>query len=143
RVDKTPSEPTEPLLRVDGLTVTDDRGLEAVHDVSFEVRAGEIVGIAGVDGNGQTELVDALTGLRRPTSGRIVVAEKDITGRGARGSFEAGEGHIPEDRHRYGLVLDFNLAENLALHDYRREPDSKFGWLFPRRLLSRARRLLG
>ena len=142
RVEKPPSEPGEPLLQVNGLSVTDDRGLEAVHDVSFDVRAGEIVGIAGVDGNGQSELVDALTGLRRPTSGRIVVAGKDITGRGARSSFDAGEGHIPEDRHRYGLVLDFNLAENLALHDYRREPDSKIGWLFPKRLLSRARRLL-
>src|SRR5438876_800654 len=142
RVEKPPSEPGEPLLQVNGLSVTDDLGLEAVHDVSFDVRAGEIVGIAGVDGNGQSELVDALTGLRRPTSGRIVVAGKDITGRGARSSLDAGEGHIPEDRHRYGLVLDFNLAENLALHDYRREPDSKFGWLFPKRLLSRARRLL-
>ena len=142
RVEKTASQPGEALLQVNGVSVKDDRGLEAVHGVSFEVRAGEVVGIAGVDGNGQSELVDALTGLRRPTSGRIVVAGKDVTGRGARSSFDAGEGHIPEDRHRYGLVLDFSLAENLALHDYRREPDSRFGWLFPNSLLRRARSLL-
>jgi ABC-type uncharacterized transport system ATPase subunit len=110
--------------------------------VSFEVRAGEIVGIAGVDGNGQSELVDALTGLRRPTSGQVLVGDKDVTGHGARAAFDAGEGHIPEDRQRRGLVLDFSLAENIALHDYRAEPDSKFGWLFPGRLLSRAARLL-
>jgi general nucleoside transport system ATP-binding protein len=142
RVDKEPSQPAEPLLRVEGLTVLDDRGLEAVRDVSFEVRAGEIVGVAGVDGNGQTELIDAITGLRRPSAGRILVGDADVTGLGARDVIEAGEGHIPEDRQRRGLVLDFTLAENLALHDYRHEPDSKLGWLFPRRLLARARRLL-
>ena len=142
RVEKKPSEPGKPLLQVQGLEVQDDRGLEAVRDVSFDVRGGEIVGIAGVDGNGQTELVEALTGLRRPASGRVRVGETDITGHGPRASFEAGQGHIPEDRHRRGLVLDFSLAENIALHDYRREPESRFGWLFPRRLVSRARKLL-
>jgi ABC-type uncharacterized transport system ATPase subunit len=142
RVEKSPAEPGEPVLRVRDLNVRDDRDLEAVRDVSFEVRAGEIVGIAGVDGNGQSELVDALTGLRRPTSGQVLVGDKDVTGHGARAAFDAGEGHIPEDRQRRGLVLDFSLAENIALHDYRAEPDSKFGWLFPGRLLSRAARLL-
>jgi simple sugar transport system ATP-binding protein len=142
RVEKTPAEPGEPLLRVKDLNVTDERDLDAVRNVSFEVRAGEIVGIAGVDGNGQSELVDALTGLRRPSSGHVIVGDKDVTGQGARVSFDAGEGHIPEDRHRRGLVLDFSLAENIALHDYRAEPDSRFGWLFPGRLTARARRLL-
>ena len=112
----------------------DDRELEAVKGVSFEVRAGEIVGIAGVDGNGQSELVDALTGLRKPATGKVIVSGTDITGQGARAAFDAGEGHIPEDRQRRGLVLDFTLAENIALHDYRNAPESKFGWLFPRRL---------
>jgi ABC-type uncharacterized transport system ATPase subunit len=142
RVEKSPAEPGEPLLRVKDLTVTDERDLEAVRNVSFEVRAGEIVGIAGVDGNGQSELVDAITGLRRPSSGQVLVGDKDVTGHGARASFEAGEGHIPEDRQRRGLVLDFSLAENIALHDFRAEPDSKFGWLFPGRLSARAKRLL-
>ena len=142
RVEKSPADPGEPLLRVKDLSVTDERDLEAVRNVSFEVRAGEIVGIAGVDGNGQSELVDALTGLRRPSSGQVLVGDKDVTGQGARVSFDAGEGHIPEDRHRRGLVLDFSLAENIALHDYRAEPDSRFGWLFPGRLTKRARDLL-
>jgi general nucleoside transport system ATP-binding protein len=142
RVEKKPAEPGEPLLRVEGLSARDERGLDAVRDVSFEVRAGEIVGLAGIDGNGQTELVEALTGLRKPVSGRVLIGDKDVTGRGARVSFDAGEGHIPEDRHRRGLVLDFTLAENIALHDYRHQPDSRWGWLYPRRLVRRARRVL-
>ena len=120
----------------------DDRELEAVKGVSFDVRAGEIVAIAGVDGNGQSELVDALTGLRKPVEGKVIVSGTDVTGQGARASFDAGEGHIPEDRQRRGLVLDFTLAENIALHDYRNAPESKFGWLFPRRLTDRAKTLL-
>jgi ABC-type uncharacterized transport system ATPase subunit len=142
QIDKKPASPGEPLLQVEDLHVLDDRGLEAVRGVSFEVRAGEIVGLAGVDGNGQTELIDALTGLRRPASGRIVVAGEDVTRASARDVLDAGVGHIPEDRHLRGLVLDFTLAENLALHEYRKEPDSRFGWLFPNRMVTRARKLL-
>jgi general nucleoside transport system ATP-binding protein len=142
RVEKTPAAPKEALLSVENLTVLDDRELEAVRDVSFEVRAGEIVGIAGVDGNGQTELIDAVTGLRKIHEGRVTVGGKEITNEGAREALDAGLGHIPEDRHRRGLVLDFTLAENIALHDYKEPPDSRFGWLYPRRLIARARRLL-
>ncbi|HXV33046.1 MAG TPA: ABC transporter ATP-binding protein [Gaiellaceae bacterium] len=142
RVEKKPAEPGEPLLTVEDLRVHDERGLEAVRGISLEVRAGEIVGIAGVDGNGQTELVEAITGLRHIDAGRVVAAETDITGESARGSLEAGVGHIPEDRHRRGLVLDFTLAENIALKDYCEEPDSKWGWLFPKRLVARATKLL-
>jgi ABC-type uncharacterized transport system ATPase subunit len=142
RVEKPPAEPGDILLEVKDLTVLDDRDLEAVRGASFEVRAGEIVGIAGVDGNGQTELIDALTGLRRPSSGRIVAAGKDITSADSRECLDLGVGHIPEDRQLRGLVLDFTLAENLALHDFRKEPDSKWGWLYPKRLVQRAARLL-
>ncbi|HET6641999.1 MAG TPA: ABC transporter ATP-binding protein [Gaiellaceae bacterium] len=142
RVEKTPAEPGEDLLQVEGLRVFDERQLEAVKGVSFVVRAGEIVGLAGVDGNGQSELVDALTGLLKPATGKILVGGTDVTGEGARASFDAGQGHIPQDRQRRGLVLDFTLAENIALHDYRKPPESKFGWLFPRRLVARARTLL-
>jgi general nucleoside transport system ATP-binding protein len=142
RVEKPPAEPGDTLLEVENLTVLDDRGLEAVRGASFEVRAGEIVGIAGVDGNGQTELIDALTGLRRPSGGRIVAAGKDITNAGSRECLDLGVGHIPEDRQLRGLVLDFTLAENLALHDFRKEPSSRRGWLYPRRLIERAARLL-
>ena len=143
RVEKTPSRPGEALLEVEDLHVFDDRGLEKVRGVSLELHAGEIVGIAGVDNNGQTELIDALTGLRHAASGRIVVGGQERVRATPREMIdEAGIGHIPEDRHVRGLILDFNLAENLALHDYRHEPDSRLGWLFPRRLLSRAARLL-
>jgi general nucleoside transport system ATP-binding protein len=142
RVEKPPAQPGEPLLIAEDLTVLDDRDLEACRGISFELKAGEILGIAGVDGNGQTELIDALTGLRRPSGGRIIAAGTDITGAGARDVLDLGIGHIPEDRQVRGLVLDFTLAENLALHDFRREPESKWGWLYPRRLIERAGRLL-
>jgi general nucleoside transport system ATP-binding protein len=142
RVDKTPAEPKETLLEVDDLHVLDERGLETVRGVSFEVHGGEIVGLAGVDGNGQSELIDAITGLRKAQSGRILVAGKEVTSAAARECLDAGVGHIPEDRQIRGLVLDFSLAENLALHDYRHEPDSRWGWLFPRRMVARAKKLL-
>jgi general nucleoside transport system ATP-binding protein len=142
RVAKTPSHPAEPLLEVEGLCVVDDRGIEKVRGVSFEVRAGEIVGIAGIDGNGQTELIDAMTGLRPVVSGTVRVGGRDVTTETAHGHLEAGLGHIPEDRQRRGLVLEYSIAENLALHDYRSAPASRFGWLFPRRLFERARALI-
>jgi simple sugar transport system ATP-binding protein len=142
RVEKPPHETGETLLKVENVSVVDDRGLPAVRDVSFEVRSGEVVGIAGVDGNGQTELIDAITGLRRLEEGRVFVSGEDVTNGNARKVLDAGMGHIPEDRHRRGLVLDFTLAENIALHDYKEEPDSRYGWLFPNRLIARARRLL-
>src|SRR5207247_2342526 len=105
-------------------------------------RAGEIVGVAGVDGNGQTELIEALTGLRHPQSGGIRLAGVELTHATPREFLDTGVGHIPEDRQTRGLVLDFTLAENLALHEYRRPPESRFGWLYPARLVARARRLL-
>ena len=142
RVDKSPAQPGHPLLVVENLVVDDERGLECVRGISFEVRAGEIVGIAGVDGNGQSELIDAITGLRPARSGKITVNNRDVTGDSPRECLDAGVGHIPEDRQVRGLVLDFTLAENIALHDYREEPDSKHGWLFPKRLTARARNLL-
>jgi ABC-type uncharacterized transport system ATPase subunit len=142
RVEKKPGDPQEPLLEVQDLRVRDERDLETVRGVSFQVRAGEIVGIAGVDGNGQSQLIDAITGLRKPDSGHVLVAGKDVTDEDARDCLDAGIGHIPEDRQLRGLVLDFSLAENLALHDYRQESCSRWGWLYPRRMVSRARGLL-
>ena len=122
RVDKPASKPGKPLLEVEKLVVYDDRGLEAVRDVSFIVRGGEIVGLAGVDANGQAELIDALTGLRHASSGRVVLDGAEITHSSAREVLDSGMGHIPEDRHRRGLVLPFSLTENLALHAYRNRP---------------------
>src|SRR5205823_10296344 len=119
-----------------------DRGIEKVNSISFDVRAGEIVGIAGVDGNGQTELIDALTGLRRIESGSVTVAGHDLSSANAREALDAGVGHIPEDRQRRGLVLEFSIAENVALHDYAEPPDARWGWLFPQRMIQRARMLI-
>jgi ABC-type uncharacterized transport system ATPase subunit len=142
RVEKPATDPGEPLLAVEELRVLDDRSLEAVRGVSFEVREREIVGLAGVDGNGQTELIDALTGLHRAASGRVLVAGKDVSHSSTSDVLDLGVGHIPEDRQRRGLVLEFSLAENVALHDYDKSPNSRLGWLSPRRLIARARRLL-
>src|SRR5437868_9056803 len=142
RVDKAAPEVAESLLSVDDLHVVDDRGLEAVRGVSFNVRSGEIVGLAGVDGNGQSELIDAITGLRRVSSGLVTIGERDVTGDNPSSILDRGLGHIPEDRQLRGLVLEFSLAENLALHDFDKPPDSRWGWLFPRQLIRRARDLL-
>jgi general nucleoside transport system ATP-binding protein len=142
RVEKGPAQPGEVLLEVEDLHVSDDRGIAKVRGVSFEVRAGEIVGIAGVDGNGQSELIDALTGLQRPDEGRIIVAGREHRHATAREMLDAGVGHIPEDRQRRGLVLEFSISENVALHDYAKAPDARFGWLFPARMEERARRLI-
>lgn len=142
RVEKGHSSPAAPLLEVNGLTVIDDRGIDKVRNVSFQVRAGEIVGIAGVDGNGQTELIDALTGLRKAAAGSVTVAGTDVSGASPREVLDTGLGHVPEDRQRRGLVLEFSIAENIALHDYRRPPASKHGWLFPARLVERAQKLI-
>jgi general nucleoside transport system ATP-binding protein len=143
RVDKAPASPTDVALEVKDLQVVDERDLEKVRGVSFTVRRGEIVAIAGVDGNGQTELVEAITGLRRIASGTVAVGGREFEGHVTpRMMIDAGIGHIPEDRHRRGLVLEFNLAENIALHDYDRPPDSKRGWLYPARLVQRAARLI-
>ncbi|HEU5489945.1 MAG TPA: ABC transporter ATP-binding protein [Gaiellaceae bacterium] len=142
RVDKAPPTPGEELLEVEDLHVLDERELPAVRGVSLRVRAGEIVGIAGVDGNGQTELIEALTGLRPAQSGRFSVAGRDLTRAGTHEILGAGVGHIPEDRQRRGLVLEFSLAENLALHDFDRAPNSRLGWLRPGRLIERAKTVL-
>jgi simple sugar transport system ATP-binding protein len=142
RVDKKPAEAGDVLLEVRALHVNDERGLPAVRNVSLAVRAGEIVGIAGVEGNGQSELIEAITGLRKVEGGEVAVGGRVIEHATARKMLDAGVGHIPEDRQRRGLVLEFSIAENIALHDYLYPPDSRWGWLFPRRLVQRARTLI-
>ena len=142
RVEKSSSNPGTSLLQVEGLRVHDDRGIEKVRGISFEVRAGEIVGLAGIDGNGQTEMIDALAGLRAIDAGTVRIDGDDVTHDSVHGHLEGGLGHIPEDRQRRGLVLEYSIAENIALHDYRAAPASRFGWLFPRRLVERARALI-
>jgi len=142
RVEKPPADPGDVLLEVEDMHVLDDRGIPKVRGASFAVRAGEIVGIAGVDGNGQSELIDAIAGLRKLESGSVTVAGREWRNANAREMLDAGVGHIPEDRQRRGLVLEFTIAENVALHDYAKPPDAKWGWLYPNRLVERARVLI-
>jgi len=129
-------------LRIEDLRARNARGLEALRGLSLEVRSGEILGVCGVDGNGQAELVSSLAGLARVDSGRIIVGGKDVTASSPRARLDAGLGFIPEDRHRYGLVLDFSLAENFALHDYDRPPSARRGFLDPAAMAERAERLI-
>ncbi|WP_131926659.1 ABC transporter ATP-binding protein [Hazenella coriacea] len=124
-VEKKESEPKEAVLSIKDLYVEDTRGLDAVKGLNLEVRAGEIVGIAGVDGNGQSELIEAITGLRKVKSGQIQLKNRDITNLRPRKATEAGLGHIPEDRHKRGLVLDFSVSENMVLQTYYRSPFSE------------------
>jgi general nucleoside transport system ATP-binding protein len=125
RVSKGEAHPGQPVLQVSHLDVGGTAGA-AIHDVSFDVRAGEIVGIAGVEGNGQTELIDALAGLspRAAIGGTITLDGHDITHAGARRRKELGLAHVPEDRHKRGLLLDFNLAENMILGTHYRPPST-------------------
>jgi simple sugar transport system ATP-binding protein len=142
RVEKPEAKPGAPVLEVADLHVRDERGLEAVKGVSLEVREGEVVAVAGVDGNGQLELVQAIAGLRSPESGRVAIGGRDVSGLGVRATTEAGVAHIPEDRQLAGLVLDFTLAENLALREYRTPPLSSHGVLSMGEMKERARTLL-
>ncbi|MDD5467237.1 MAG: ABC transporter ATP-binding protein [Anaerolineales bacterium] len=124
-VDKPPAQPGEVVLDVQHLKVLDDRKLVAVKDVSFQVRAGEVLGVAGVQGNGQTELVEALTGLRHVESGKVSILDRDLTNAMPRQILEAGTAHVPEDRQLDGLVLPFSIAENMVLNTYYQPPFAK------------------
>ena len=117
-VQKSPAHPGAPVLQLQDVCVDDDRGQQVVDHVSFEVRAGEILGLAGVQGNGQTELVEAITGLRRIRSGRVLIAGKEYTNASPRRIIEAGCAHVPEDRQEDGLVLSYPIADNLVLNTY-------------------------
>ncbi|HEX8343970.1 MAG TPA: ABC transporter ATP-binding protein [Actinoplanes sp.] len=121
-VDKTPAEPGRPVLRIAGLVVDDDRGVRAVDGVDLVVRAGEVLGVAGVQGNGQTELVEAVMGLRAPRAGTIMLDNEDLVGRRTKDILRSGVGYVPEDRSVDGVVKDFSVAENLVLDVYDRAP---------------------
>ncbi len=122
RVDKIACTPGGATLTVRDLTVQDDRGLQAVNNVSLEVCAGEILGIAGVQGNGQTELIEALTGLRRASNGHFLIDGIDLTGASPRRITQAGVSHIPEDRQKNGMVANFAIKDNIALQQYYKRP---------------------
>ncbi|REK64147.1 MAG: heme ABC transporter ATP-binding protein [Brevibacillus sp.] len=129
KVDKKPPQPKEVILSVENITAMGNRGVNALNGISFEVRAGEILGIAGVDGNGQSELIEVLTGLRKASGGRVLLKGQDITNRLPREISESGLSHIPEDRHKRGLVLDFTMSENMVLETYFHPRFNKNGFL--------------
>jgi simple sugar transport system ATP-binding protein len=126
-VDRGQSHPGAVVLRVEELHASDDRGNPALRGVSLDVRAGEVLGVAGVAGNGQDELVEVIAGLRRASKGRVLLGDTDVTRFSTREMNEAGCGFVPADRHRFGLVLSFPVADNLVLTSYHREPFSRGG----------------
>lgn len=128
-VEKSEAKPKDVVLEIKNLTVKDNRSLDAVKNLSLKVRAGEILCVAGIDGNGQTELIEAITGLRKIESGSIILNGQSIENESTRNRTLKGIGHIPEDRQKYGLVLDFTVEENMVLQNYFREPFSKNGIL--------------
>ena len=140
--EKEASNPKEVVLSIKDLVVNENRGVPAVKKLSLDVRAGEIVGIAGIDGNGQSELVQAITGLRKVKSGSITIKGKEVVGLSPRKITEMQVSHVPEDRHRDGLVLDMMLSENMALQTYYKEPLSKNGILNYNNITSYARKLM-
>ncbi|MGZ9586092.1 ABC transporter ATP-binding protein [Paenibacillus marinisediminis] len=129
KVDKSEAHPGEVMLEVKGISAPDDSGYQKLNNLSFHVKAGEIVGIAGVDGNGQSELVEAISGMRKINQGSILLNGKQINNKGPREVSESGVGHIPQDRHKHGLVLDFTLSENGVLKSYFKSPWSRKGIL--------------
>jgi len=141
-VEKAAAAPKAVLLKIEDLNVKNSKGLLGVKKLSLEVRAGEILGLCGIDGNGQTELIQAITGLAKAESGHIFLRDKDITSLPIKERLDLGLGHIPEDRHRHGLVLDFNLDENLVLHNYMRQPFASWGVLNKKAIRDNAARLI-
>ena len=125
RVDKKPAKPGDVTFKVENLTASSDRGVPALKGVSFELRQGEILGIAGIEGNGQSELVEVLAGTRRATGGRVLLGDKDVTAFDARTERDAGIAFIPEDRRGTGLVLSYSVADNLILG---RQRAPEFSW---------------
>jgi len=142
-IGKKPAQPGPVVLEVRGLQVLDDRKQLKVNGVSFEVRAGEILGIAGVQGNGQTELVEALTGLRAIADGQTHILGKDTTRATPREILEAGAAHVPEDRQRDGLVLSYPVADNLALNTYYLPPFASGIQMHERAVFASATELVG
>jgi simple sugar transport system ATP-binding protein len=142
QVEKSPAHPTDPILRIEKLAVKDDRGHPAVRGVSLEVRAGEILGVAGVQGNGQRELVEAITGLRPVESGAVYVNNTNTTHFRPRQITEMGVAHIPEDREKHGLVMPYPVADNLVLNQYYHPPYARGAILNREKIAADGRRLV-
>ena len=142
KTEKQEAQPKEVVLSIKDLVVNENRGVPAVKNLSLDVRAGEIVGIAGIDGNGQSELIQAITGLRKIESGSVELKGQSIVGLHPRQITEMSVGHVPEDRHRDGLVLEMMISENIALQTYYKEPLSKKGILNYTNIVGYAKQLM-
>lgn len=142
KTEKVEAKPQQEVLEIKDLKVKDSRGLQAVNGLNLTVRAGEIVGLAGVDGNGQTELLEAITGLRKSESGSVKINGKEIRNHAPRKVTESGVSHIPQDRHKHGLVLDFPIGENMVLQTYNKKPYSKNGILNYKEIYKKANSLI-
>ena len=142
KTEKQEAQPKEVILSIKDLVVNENRGVPAVKNLSLDVRAGEIVGIAGIDGNGQSELIQAITGLRKIESGSVELKGQSIVGLHPRQITELSVGHVPEDRHRDGLVLEMMISENIALQTYYKEPLSKKGILNYTNIIDYAKKLM-
>ena len=142
KTEKQEVQPKEVILSINDLVVNENRGVPAVKNLSLDVRAGEIVGIAGIDGNGQSELIQAITGLRKIESGSVELKGQSIVGLHPRQITELSVGHVPEDRHRDGLVLEMMISENIALQTYYKEPLSKKGILNYTNIIDYAKKLM-
>ena len=129
KVDKIEAQPKDVVIKIENLCVNNNKKVLGLKNFSLDIRAGEIVGIAGVEGNGQTELVEALTGMRNVESGSIVFKGKNIVKESIRQRIDDGMAHIPEDRHKRGLILDYTMEDNMVLKAYRNKPFSKNGLL--------------
>ncbi|KGI85190.1 MULTISPECIES: ABC transporter ATP-binding protein [Exiguobacterium] len=136
------ADPQQVVLDVQKLVVKDSRGLKAVDGLDLQIRSGEILGIAGIDGNGQTELIEAISGLKKPESGKVMLNGKDVTGFTPRKVTESGVGHIPQDRHKHGLVLDYTIRDNMVLQTYYKEPFSKRGLMNYKAVAEKAKALI-
>jgi simple sugar transport system ATP-binding protein len=141
-VGKAAAKPGLPLLRIENLCVKNAKGLLGVKNLSLEVRGGEVLGICGIDGNGQTELIQAISGLTKVESGKIFLEDRDITHDSIKERTVLGLGHIPEDRQKHGLVLDFTLAENFVIHSYNQKPFAHWGILNVPAIQENAKRLI-
>ncbi|XZK28857.1 ABC transporter ATP-binding protein [Clostridium perfringens] len=142
KVNKKPAKPGEVVLDIKNLSVKNNKKVLGLKDFSIDVREGEIVGIAGVEGNGQSELIEAITGLRKSESGTINFKNKDITRESIRNRINSGIAHIPEDRHKRGLVLDYTIEENMVLEVYDKKPFSNKGLLNKKEIKKYAEKII-
>ncbi|MDS9470640.1 ABC transporter ATP-binding protein [Sporosarcina pasteurii] len=142
KTEKVPANPKDEVLKIEELVVEDARGIEKVKKLNLSVRRGEIVGLAGIDGNGQSELIEAITGLQKVKSGNITINNENVTNKKPREITETGIGHIPQDRHKHGLVLDFTVGYNAVLQTYYQKPISKKGIMDFKLISKKARELI-